>query len=177
MSGIGYFTLPYLVHAGATHVHACEWNPDALKALQSNLVANGVFDRCTIHQGDNRQVTYLFSFHTAYLSCVVDTQQQNELCPSNCKCWIVPSSGYIYSRRHWKSYQSKWFWWVHITINQSNVVINLLDCHLCFFLCKFAVISYTFIQCIDLNCINHLITSGKSLCFNSFIMLCVMKDD
>ncbi|XP_041800495.1 tRNA wybutosine-synthesizing protein 2 homolog [Chelmon rostratus] len=55
-AGIGYFTLPYLAHAGASHVHACEWNPDAVKALQKNLVANGVSDRCTVHQGDNRQL-------------------------------------------------------------------------------------------------------------------------
>lgn len=57
VSGIGYFTLPYLVHAQAAHVHACEWNPDAVDALQKNLVANGVSDRCTVHRGDNRQVT------------------------------------------------------------------------------------------------------------------------
>uniref|UniRef100_A0A8D3AQ02 tRNA wybutosine-synthesizing protein 2 homolog n=1 Tax=Scophthalmus maximus TaxID=52904 RepID=A0A8D3AQ02_SCOMX len=55
-AGIGYFTLPYLVHAGASHVHACEWNPDAVKALQKNLQANEVSDRCTIHPGDNRQL-------------------------------------------------------------------------------------------------------------------------
>ncbi|KAF7228430.1 tRNA wybutosine-synthesizing protein 2 homolog [Nothobranchius furzeri] len=55
-AGIGYFTLPYLVHAKARHVHACEWNPDAVAALQKNLHANGVLDRCTIHQGDSRQL-------------------------------------------------------------------------------------------------------------------------
>lgn len=55
-AGIGYFTLPYLVHAGASHVHACEWNPDAVKALKRNLVENGVSHRCTVHQGDNRQL-------------------------------------------------------------------------------------------------------------------------
>ncbi|KAM3867378.1 tRNA wybutosine-synthesizing protein 2 homolog [Diretmus argenteus] len=55
-AGIGYFTLPYLVHARASHVHACEWNPDAVKALQKNLEGNGVSNRCTIHQGDNRQL-------------------------------------------------------------------------------------------------------------------------
>uniref|UniRef100_A0A8C2YYC0 tRNA(Phe) (4-demethylwyosine(37)-C(7)) aminocarboxypropyltransferase n=1 Tax=Cyclopterus lumpus TaxID=8103 RepID=A0A8C2YYC0_CYCLU len=55
-AGIGYFTLPYLVHAGASRVHACEWNPDAVKALQKNLQAKGVSDRCTAHQGDNRQL-------------------------------------------------------------------------------------------------------------------------
>lgn len=56
LSGIGYFTLPYLVHARAAHVHACEWNPAAVAALQRNLEVNGVSDRCTVHPGDNRQV-------------------------------------------------------------------------------------------------------------------------
>ncbi|XP_068596623.1 tRNA wybutosine-synthesizing protein 2 homolog [Brachionichthys hirsutus] len=55
-AGIGYFTLPYLVHARAGHVHACEWNPDAAEALQKNLVANGMSDRCTVHRGDNRKL-------------------------------------------------------------------------------------------------------------------------
>ncbi len=54
--GIGYFTLPYLVHAGAAHVHACEWNPNAVEALRYNLGQNGVAHKCTVHQGDNRQV-------------------------------------------------------------------------------------------------------------------------
>ncbi|OWF54180.1 tRNA wybutosine-synthesizing protein 2 homolog [Mizuhopecten yessoensis] len=54
-AGIGYFTLPYLVHAKASHVHACEWNPDAVDALRKTLALNSVSDRCTIHQGDNRE--------------------------------------------------------------------------------------------------------------------------
>jgi hypothetical protein len=41
-AGIGYFTLPYLVHAGAAHVYACEWNPEAVAALRQNLVLNKV---------------------------------------------------------------------------------------------------------------------------------------
>lgn len=52
-AGIGYFTLPYLVHAKAAHLHACEWDEDALAALAHNLAANGVADRCTLHPGDN----------------------------------------------------------------------------------------------------------------------------
>ncbi|ETE61192.1 tRNA wybutosine-synthesizing protein 2-like protein, partial [Ophiophagus hannah] len=55
-AGIGYFTLPYLIHAGAAFVHACEWNPHAVEALRRNLQLNGVQDRCHIHQGDNRKV-------------------------------------------------------------------------------------------------------------------------
>ncbi|XP_029636673.1 tRNA wybutosine-synthesizing protein 2 homolog isoform X1 [Octopus sinensis] len=55
-SGIGYFTLPYLVHAKASMVHACEWNPDAVHALRENLKLNKVEDRCIIHFGDNKKV-------------------------------------------------------------------------------------------------------------------------
>ncbi|KAL4225371.1 tRNA wybutosine-synthesizing protein 2 [Mactra antiquata] len=55
-AGIGYFTLPYLVHSGVKHLHACEWNQNAVEALQKNLELNGVTDRCTLHAGDNRQV-------------------------------------------------------------------------------------------------------------------------
>ncbi|NWX20733.1 TYW2 protein, partial [Aegotheles bennettii] len=55
-AGIGYFTLPYLVHAAATFAHACEWNGHAVEALRRNLVLNGVQDRCHIHHGDSRQL-------------------------------------------------------------------------------------------------------------------------
>ncbi|XP_063278404.1 tRNA wybutosine-synthesizing protein 2 homolog isoform X2 [Prinia subflava] len=55
-AGIGYFTLPFLVHAGAAFVHACEWNSHAVEALHRTLVLNGVRDRCRIHAGDSRQL-------------------------------------------------------------------------------------------------------------------------
>ncbi|RLW02480.1 hypothetical protein DV515_00007253 [Chloebia gouldiae] len=55
-AGIGYFTLPFLVHAGAAFVHACEWNSHAVEALHRSLVLNGVRDRCRIHSGDSRQL-------------------------------------------------------------------------------------------------------------------------
>lgn len=55
-AGIGYFTLPYLVHARAKYMHACDWNPDAVEALKRNLVLNGVQDRCTVYFGDNAVV-------------------------------------------------------------------------------------------------------------------------
>ena len=53
-AGIGYYTLPLLVRAGAAHVHACEWSEDAVFALNHNLVANGVSENGTIHAGDNQ---------------------------------------------------------------------------------------------------------------------------
>ncbi len=53
-AGIGYYTLPLLVRAGAKHVHACEWSEDAIHALNHNLEANNVAERCTVHPGDNK---------------------------------------------------------------------------------------------------------------------------
>ena len=56
-AGIGYFTLPFLVHSEAAVVHACEWNAHALEALERGLSANGVSDRCVVHRGDCRKVS------------------------------------------------------------------------------------------------------------------------
>ena len=56
-AGIGYYTLPILVHSGASLVHACEWNPEAAMALGWGLEANAVEERCVVHFGDNRVTT------------------------------------------------------------------------------------------------------------------------
>lgn len=128
VSGIGYFTLPYLAHAGASHVHACEWNPDAVEALQKNLGANRVSDRCTVHQGDNRQVI-LFHMHPILLMW----QLQYQLCLN----WILPHRcGSVYwcplvvLLKLWKSCQQLLeklnYYSVSITI-----VMYLLDGHFC----------------------------------------------
>ena len=53
-SGIGYYTLPMLVKSQVNHVHCCEWNPVAVKALEWSLYRNNIANRCTIHEGDNR---------------------------------------------------------------------------------------------------------------------------
>ena len=53
-SGIGYYTLPMLVKSQVNHVHCCEWNPNAIRALKWSLDRNNVANRCTIHEGDNR---------------------------------------------------------------------------------------------------------------------------
>lgn len=54
-AGIGYFSLPLLVHSKAKHLYACEWNPDAIDAFKKNLILNDISpSRCTIIEGDNR---------------------------------------------------------------------------------------------------------------------------
>lgn len=41
-AGIGYYTLPALILGKAKHVHACEWNVNAVNALRFNVVDNGL---------------------------------------------------------------------------------------------------------------------------------------
>jgi tRNA wybutosine-synthesizing protein 2 len=53
-AGIGYFTMPLLVHAGAARVIACEKNPVAFAYLLENAHANGVQDRLEARLGDCR---------------------------------------------------------------------------------------------------------------------------
>lgn len=55
-AGIGYFTLPLLVYSNCEHIHACEWNSNAVAALKLNLQKNNVLHKCTVHEGDNRIV-------------------------------------------------------------------------------------------------------------------------
>ena len=57
-AGIGYFTLPLLVHTSAKRVHACDWSADAIEALHKGLFANRVAaDRCVVHCSDCRKVS------------------------------------------------------------------------------------------------------------------------
>ena len=63
-AGIGYFTLPYLVHTCARVVHACEWNPAAVEGLRRGLAANRVEESCVVHVGDCREVGLHARTHT-----------------------------------------------------------------------------------------------------------------
>ena len=53
-AGIGYYSLPLLVHGKAAHVHACELNTESIKALKWAAEKNGVSHSITIYEGDNQ---------------------------------------------------------------------------------------------------------------------------
>ena len=56
-AGMGYFSLPLLVHTSVAHVHCCEFNDDTFAALQRSLTRNAIDpSRVTLHPGDNRRV-------------------------------------------------------------------------------------------------------------------------
>ena len=52
-AGVGYYTLPMLVHGKAACVHACEWNPASIEGLRTSAALNGVESRLRVHDGDN----------------------------------------------------------------------------------------------------------------------------
>lgn len=54
-AGIGYYTLPALIHGGVKQVVALEWNADAIQALRYNVKDNGVEARVQIFEGDCRE--------------------------------------------------------------------------------------------------------------------------
>ncbi|KAF9939396.1 tRNA methyltransferase tyw3 [Modicella reniformis] len=65
-AGIGYFSLVYLIHAGAEIVHACEWNPWSVEGLLQGASKNGISYR--VYQGNaikaaNNSLQERQSFH------------------------------------------------------------------------------------------------------------------
>ena len=85
-AGIGYYTLPFLSEGargpngergqgrGAAHVVACEWNEDAIRALKWSLSANDLVNRCTILEGDNRNVDFQSEFDRVNLGLLPSSE-------------------------------------------------------------------------------------------------------
>ena len=66
-AGIGYFTLPLLVHTSAKRVHSCDWSGDAIDALHKGLLANRIAaGRCVVHRTDCRKVRCVCMHYTGY---------------------------------------------------------------------------------------------------------------
>lgn len=103
-AGIGYFTLPCLVHAGAAFVHACEWNPHAEAALRRNLELNGVADRCQIHFGDNRQLELSDVADRVILGLIPSSE---EGWPVACQVLRQDTGGILHIHRNVESFPGK----------------------------------------------------------------------
>ena len=53
-TGIGYYTLPAVIHGKAAKVYSCEWNEHAVHALRFNVQDNKIQDKVEIFVGDCR---------------------------------------------------------------------------------------------------------------------------
>jgi tRNA G37 N-methylase Trm5 len=78
-AGVGYFALPYIIHAKAKKLIACEWNPASIEALKRNLILNKCEKKCEILEGDNRQ------------TCPINTADRINLglIPSSETSWLI----------------------------------------------------------------------------------------
>ncbi len=54
-TGIGYYTLPAVIHGKAAKVYSCEWNEHAVQALRYNVADNKITDKVEIFVGDCRK--------------------------------------------------------------------------------------------------------------------------
>ena len=113
-AGVGYYTFPMLMHAGAAHVHACEINPASLAGLRAGAEANGIVGKMTVHEGDN-----LASL--AELKGVADRCHLG-LLPSSEKVWeacllaLKPTGGTLHV--HMNVEEERIEAWVEQTVNR-----------------------------------------------------------
>lgn len=96
-AGIGYWTLPLLVHGRAGHVHACDWNPDAVRTLRINLAANGVDGpaRVTVWPGDNAQLVGSAVEGTAHRVVLGLIPTSERGWPTAVRC-LAPAGGWLH---------------------------------------------------------------------------------
>ncbi len=117
-SGVGYYTLQFLVQGDAKHVHACEINPDSIEALRKGLERNNVANKCTIYEGDNRKTM-------KQLSGIADRVILG-LIPSSMNTWglaincLKPTGGVIHV--HMNVYQNEVEEWTEKTIDWFSTV-------------------------------------------------------
>jgi len=108
--GIGYYSLPFLVHGQVSRQIMFEWNEDSLLALKTNLAAAGVQEsRYEIYEGDNRTTAM-----ASHLESVADRVCLG-LLPSSEDGWplaarlLKPSGGVIHVHMNInKKEQKKW---------------------------------------------------------------------
>ena len=80
-ASFGYFTIPF-IKGGASHVHACEMNPNSIAALRRNLAANAAASSCTVcvqHTSHTRRSIPCSTCISLYCSLESDNQALHAL--------------------------------------------------------------------------------------------------
>ena len=103
-AGVGYYTFPMLVHAGAKHVHACEINPVSISGLEAGAEANGISHRLTVHAGDNFET--LARLKGQADRCHLGLLPSSELAWEGCLMALKPSGGVLH---------------IHMNVEEENI--------------------------------------------------------
>ena len=93
-AGVGYYTFPMLVHAGAAHVHACEINPASIAGLRAGAAANDLLERLTVHEGDNQAA--LLGLKGVADRCHLGLLPSSEPVWEPCMLALKPSGGVLH---------------------------------------------------------------------------------
>ena len=124
-AGIGYYTLPAIVHGKAAYVYACEWNPKAIEALKYNLQDNRVGHKATVIAGDCRDLV-LSSIETPIPMAPINRVSLG-LLPSSEGSWNVAVQalmGTLPRKSAEEDYPSPTGGWLHI---HGNVPVKERD--------------------------------------------------
>ncbi|KAJ9090098.1 S-adenosylmethionine-dependent methyltransferase [Entomophthora muscae] len=90
--GIGYFTFPYLIHAGARLVYACEWNSWSVLGLIQGAIKNSIpFELADVYQSK-----YSESFQIIEKHCPSQYKAYIGLKPEDRKLVICPGNNEDY---------------------------------------------------------------------------------
>ena len=119
-AGVGYYTLPMLVHAGAAHVHACEINPASVAGLRAAAALNGVEHRLTVHEGDNAHA--LSALEGVADRCHLGLLPSSEPVWEACMAALKPSGGLLHV--HMNVEEEGVDAWVQSTVERFQAVAN-----------------------------------------------------
>ena len=120
-AGVGYYTFPMLVNAGAAHVHACEINPASLVGLKRGAEANGLGECITVHAGDNARS--LEGLRGTADRCHLGLLPSSEPVWEACLLALKPTGGVLHV--HMNVEEEKIESWTTATVNYfQNLVAN-----------------------------------------------------
>jgi len=117
-AGVGYYTFPMLVHAGAAHVHACEINPASLAGLRAGGQANGILDKMTVHEGDN--AVSLAGLKGVADRCHLGLLPSSEAVWEACLLALQPSGGVLHI--HMNVEEERIDTWVNETVQRFTAL-------------------------------------------------------
>ncbi|MEC8816768.1 MAG: hypothetical protein VXX34_05175, partial [Candidatus Thermoplasmatota archaeon] len=121
-AGVGYYTFPMLVHAGAAHVHACEINPASLAGLRAGAAANAIEDRLTVHEGDNRKT--LANLRAQADRCHLGLLPSSEPVWEACLLALKPTGGVLHV--HMNVEEERIEAWTNQTVDRFR---NMVEVH------------------------------------------------
>ncbi|HJM54744.1 MAG TPA: hypothetical protein QGI72_00700 [Poseidonia sp.] len=93
-AGVGYYSFPMIINAGAAHVHACEMNPPSIEGLLRGAKANEIEDKLTVHQGDNQETLPLLKGIAE--RCHLGLLPSSEAVWSPCLEALKPEGGWLH---------------------------------------------------------------------------------